>query len=178
MSLRCYRIASAKKLVFWRPIQFNVEVIEFNITVNHALLSQYYLLKDELNISSDWIIYSFAGLIIGVGGSFVFILLTTRVLGLIKSHIYSFPISLFVLTSFQAFLLKNTFSNLLVWPLISIFGLAIAAILLFAINSRWDLAFDLLGDRRPELNKLPVWGFTGAVIGLIYGLITGYGLKT
>jgi len=141
------------------------------------MVSQYYLLKDQLNISSDWIIYSFAGLIIGVGGSFVFILLTTRFFGLTKSHIYSFPISLFVLTTFQAFLLKNTFSNLMIWPSISLFALFVASIILFAINSRWDLAFDLLGDRRPELNKAPVWGFTGIVIGLIYGLITGYGLK-
>ncbi|MHA2028316.1 MAG: hypothetical protein ACW99A_14670 [Candidatus Kariarchaeaceae archaeon] len=135
--------------------------------------SQYFLLLKQFDITGNWILYSFVGLIVGVGLSFLFILLTDKIFGLKNSHILSLPISLVVLTIFQAFLLKGQLQHLYIWPAFSLLALILSTLILYVINRRFNLAFDLLATRKPQLSKIPVWGFTGFVVGLIYGLVTG-----
>lgn len=139
--------------------------------------TQYYLLLEQFEIKGNWLLYSFVGLILGVAGSFLFILFTDHIFGLKNSHIYSFPISLVVFTVFQALILDKQFKSLYIWPVISLVALVLAAIVLLVINLRFDLAFDLLATREPDLSKIPIWGFTGFVIGLIYGVVTGVALN-
>ncbi|MCH8908525.1 MAG: hypothetical protein IH840_15670 [Candidatus Heimdallarchaeota archaeon] len=138
------------------------------------MVTQSYLLNRQFDLSGNWVIYSFIGLILGVAASFVFILVTDSILGLTISHIVALPISLLVLTLFQSWLLRDKFAALYTWPLVSLLALFIAYIFLYLISLQIDLALDLLGDRRPEYSKIPIWGFTGSIIGLIYGLMTGY----
>lgn len=138
------------------------------------MLTQNYLLIEQFEISGNWVLYSFVGLILGVAGSFIFILLTDKIFGLKNSHILSLPISLAVLTLFQAFLLDKQLEELYIWPSMSLFALGLSALVLFSINMRIDLAFDLLDTRKPDLSKIPVWGFIGFIIGLIYGIVTGF----
>lgn len=138
------------------------------------MLSEFYILNAHIDTSTDWLLYSFIGLILGVGASFVFILITTHRFGLKNSHIFSFPISLLVIATFQTLVLRDQFDNLLMWPFISMLSLVIASLILYIINNKYNLAMRLLADRKPEYNKIPIWIFTGSVLGLIYGMITGY----
>lgn len=138
------------------------------------IFTQNYLLINQFEISGNWILYSLIGLIVGVGGGFLFIFLTSRVLGLKNSHILSLPITLSVLTIFQVFQIQNLIISLYVWPIISMAALIFGFIVLYIINRRYDLALELLANREPDFSKIKVWAFTGLILGLFYGVFTGF----
>ena len=142
------------------------------------MVMQYILLNDQFGITKDWIKYSFAGLILGVGVAFIFILIFDKGMGLEKSHIWGLPIALGLLALIQALVFRKAgvkhVDNYFVWPLISLLALGLAAIILILVNSRYDLAFNLLADRHLDIpQKIQKWALTGFIIGIVYGVITG-----
>ena len=142
------------------------------------MIMQYILLNDQFGISKDWIKYSFIGLILGVAVAFIFILIFDKNIGLEKSHIWGLPIALGILALIQALVFKKAavkhIDNYFMWPLISLLALGLAAIILILVNSRYDLAFNLLADRHLDIpQKIQKWAMTGFIIGIVYGIVTG-----
>jgi len=125
-----------------------------------------------------WLVQTGLGLLVGILLSFFFTLLLSRlaIVPLDVSHVIAFPVIIVVIALFQYSDLAKYYETDLAfsWAVFPTLGIVGGMFVIGLLSTVIPIELTVLENRGPDLIRVLPWGLIGGVLGLGYGMSTGF----